>query len=187
MPTFVKIILCLIVGAGGATPAYRHTHVGGDSAHTHKVDRSHHASEPVGDGHCHHHGHGHSHAHHHAHSHHLKTHPADEDDPRNSGASQINHVHICWFGIEFTVPEPASAPGESQEPEISLLVMPISSPILIGSDSGRTAAWGAMHSAVMPNALCASRCLTNRFSVKTCLANPLCDTARHERSGVQLA
>jgi hypothetical protein len=197
MPSFVKTVVCVMLGAGGATPAYRHAHLGGDAAHTHSVHRSHHASEPSADDHDHHHGHGHSHAHHNGHSHHEHTDHAHHDDvgfetdSKDQTASDntlpVNHVHLVWLGFEFTFPEPAKEPKESQDAETWQFITQISSPMVIGSDAHATPVWGAMHSTVVPKPLSALPCLDSRFSVKTCLSNPLCDTARHERSGVQLA
>jgi hypothetical protein len=91
------------------------------------------------------------------------------------------------MGIDFSVPVPADKQNEPADNAAWLLVVQKVDSIVVPVE-GR-AEYGAMtlFSAACVDPRSTVACVAARYAIKNCLAPALCDTARHERSGVQLA
>jgi hypothetical protein len=97
----------------------------------------------------------------------------------------VHHTHFVWFGLPFSVPAPEEAPGDQPDNSSQIFVAKTADSALTNTLSSICAAlelWNAGHPALI-----ARDSPNHRYSAKTCATNWLCDTARHERSGVQLA
>jgi len=151
----------LLLASGGA-PTLEHSHAGGENQHDHAALAEH----------SHDHGHDGTHGH--------------ENPTATTGISNsVCHVHVSLLGVNFTFP---SSPGPNESK----------------SDSGKqTAVIAGVVGASMPPvqvrtafdfAPLGTRLdyyrpvlpVAPRFSCIPAISAPLCDTARHERSGVQL-
>jgi hypothetical protein len=147
--------------ANGASPALRHTHAGGGVPHTHE------AESPAD------HGHAHPHSHPHV-------------FPLTDGCS---HVHFSLFGIEFmSLPRPADDEDDSDARQPQLALSPLSAGCVPGDLPGPrlSAVAFAIADDEFALTLPVSRHFADGFASLPRIAAPLCDTARHERSGVQL-
>jgi hypothetical protein len=137
-------------------PAWQHAHPAGDRPHSHHDDW-HHDSR--------HHGHGHH---------------GQEREHHGAGESHA-HVHVTLLGIGFTLPAPDNDSEEESEQghPTYLVTAPIAS---VAGASLWHLVWCAQPlpelGQISPS--------TGTFRPQTVGAAPLCDTARHERSGVQL-
>jgi len=179
-----RLLLCLAVLISGSQAGFRHAHAGGDAPHTHGSDGDPHVSS-----HCHNHdnhchegsGHGHRHPH---------QHPGEMEMPAADATIEpvTAHVHVWLLGFQFTLPVPRGSETEDEG----------SQPILISLASGEF----VQAPCLSPKNDCAGNlCLTPsllrnegflppelscRSAESRPSSPPLCDTARHERSGVQL-
>jgi hypothetical protein len=91
----------------------------------------------------------------------------------------IAHMHVTLFGIEFTLPIEGNG-DDSRQGQATYLVEATAAPE-IGQAPPHPLPLTtlALESAPAPRAVPTFRC-------KAAAAAPLCDSARHERSGVQL-
>lgn len=92
----LSLILPLLLGMF-AISSRPHSHAGGEEQHRHD--------------HGHTHGHAHSHA---AHDHHHHSHHSHEHDrSSHSHADEVEHIHVSWLGVEWTIvtSRAATAPG----------------------------------------------------------------------------
>lgn len=150
---------------GFCTRAIHHAHAGGDRPHDHHV----------------------------SHEHDHRGHSHDVCSNHTSRASELSdsipHRHFSMLGFEMTTP----SSGESNQSDPSPYE-PTKLAVIAATRAGSLAA--AWRAPVSP--LRALQCAANamraqcpaascRFSFRPALAGFLCDTARHERSGVQLA
>jgi hypothetical protein len=164
------LLSALVLAWGIVPPAIRHGHEGGEEAN--------HSHEAVA---------------HHEHDHDGHQHPGHEDSQPagavvSPGAFRGLVVHLHWslFGVDFSVPvsqnEPPEDGSNNAEPALVRLVDSVPSPVLGNSsfagDSSAAAAQAGLDSAVAPTSLLTTGKLTQ--------SAPLCDRARHERSGVLL-
>jgi hypothetical protein len=148
--------------ANGGGPTLRHAHAGGQVPHTHdasamKVRKA---------------DHGHPHAHPHA---------AKLSD-------SCSHVHFWVFGIEFTsLPLPADREEDSDQWG-QLVISPLGIGPVVGDLPGSEC--NPLAAASIDDGLAETRPVSldwaDRFASIPAVAALLCDTARHERSGVQL-
>ena len=159
----VLLSLTLLVN-GLAMPAFQHAHDGGDKPHDHEASVEHS------------HSHDHDCAEHH---HHHGT-----RDPRLL-TNSVAHVHVSCFGFEFSLP----LQDESEHSDLSnsgsiAFVKPhdecLQAPPAVNA---------ILYTLLMPHVIQSSGILpiVGHFSFRPADSIPLCDTARHERSGVQLA
>jgi hypothetical protein len=160
----------LVLAWGIVPPAVRHSHEGGeDTRHRH---------DAVAD---------------HGHDHGERGHTGDADSaPAGSDVSPavlralVVHLHWSVFGVDFSVPVPEDdQPNDgSNDAELAVvrLVDSVPTPAIDrngpASIAPMTVAQLGLESAVVPNPPLASFHLTQPV--------PLCDRARHERSGVLL-
>jgi len=166
----IRLLLsAAVLMSASARPAIDHAHRGGDKPHQHA--QASHARR-----------HGHPHRHH-AHLAKRATYKTFEI------ANRERHVHVSWFGVELTLRAPVlpddsmrEVDGQSQFVVVPCVVVPVDSQ----STQLKPDIWlstqfesGGAHS-FMPVPI------SGRFSNTPAIATPLCDTARHERSGVQL-
>ena len=179
-----RLLLCAAVLISGSQVGVRHAHAGGDVPHTHGSDGDPHASSQghLRHSHCHG-GDGHGHCHPHERPHKTE---AREDLALLSPITA--HIHVRLLGFQLTLPvPPGSETGEdcSQPVLVSLLNSEFLQAQSSSSNDGR------LRDIYMPVSLLrdtgfvrSDRCIRpadNRPS-----SPPLCDAARHERSGVQL-
>ncbi len=163
-----------------SSPAFRHRHVDGDKSHQHGVASA--------ERHEHWHSHGPKKSQSPRHSHAAdvtKAKHAHDDRTSHSAQPPVEHLHVFWFGFEFSLP--LSTPGHSDSPRLTASteqwVPLISEVTLPGSpqDGSRILAVDLL----MPTGLTPR--LPARSEVRP-LRQPavalLCDTARRERSGV---
>lgn len=178
--TGLVLLLSAVVLLGGMVPpAVQHAHPEGDRSHDHRVS----AHERQGSGHHGRHSHPHPHPHRHSHSHRDK---GGTPDPLH-GPTQ--HLHISFFWLDISLPLDGDRdPQQKQDTQGTLSAMLVrlsdhefvvaSSPagmqLLLGFPSIATA---------LPDAAERPRPGSREEGVSSF---PLCDSARGERSGVQL-
>ncbi len=163
-----------------SSPAFRHRHADGDKSHQHGVASA--------ERHEHSHSHGPSQSQSPRHSHAAdatKAKHAHDDRASHSAQPPVEHLHVFWFGFEFSLP--LSAPGRSDSPQPTASTeqwVPLISEVTLldaPQDGSRILAVDLL----MPTDL-APR-LSARANARP-LRQPavalLCDTARRERSGV---
>jgi hypothetical protein len=177
----LRVLLAAMVALATLMPEpIRHAHAGGEHPHSHDADG--HVHYPADDlpNEADHHGHAnscHSHGDHHA----LNGHEAE------LLTASTSHWHYFWFGLNVTLSDPLSG-HESNEADhdavpwiglasndtVSLVPPQVSLAEFLSLDATQAFASGPT--------LCIIRCNAPPQRI----AAPLCDTARHERSGVQL-
>jgi hypothetical protein len=174
--TAVRLVLsAALLASAGATPGIQHSHEGGNRPHHHtaKVE----------------HSHSHSY-HHHEHSHHEHSHVAAA--PIREAAFEISncfrHLHVFWLGMELTFPSPASPNDQNSASDGRTQFVATS---LLGNSAVSQQTHRAPDALLTPIAThgpdsIVTVPISGRFSNTPAAVTPLCDTARHERSGVQL-
>ena len=97
------------------------------------------------------------------------------------------HLHLSIFGFSFTLPQPSNSddgdPGQNGDLICIRLDQQNCTPAGNGLHSPTFLDGGSTSLIVQVDGGLLTR---PRFSPITAIAAPLCDTARHERSGVQL-
>lgn len=157
-------------------PALRHSHVDGDKSHSHGA-----ASAER-----HTHGPRHSHSPRHRHSADAaKTKHTHDDRVSHSPQSPVEHLHVFWFGFQFSLP--LSAPEQSGSPRTTASTeqwVPLISEVTL-PDASQVGSRIPERNFLTPTEL------TPRLPARTEVRprqQPavvlLCDTARRERSGV---
>lgn len=176
--TSVGLLLSAVLLAGAViSPGFRHSHLGGDSSHTH--DR-------VSDSHTQH-----AHAHYHDHQHHHCPHSHQDVGAtfaRKHGATSVPHIHVTFLLFDLTLPVP---PGEhsdqdtDQPGELVYVLRPVTDGFHVGNVDTDYQLQGAplLNSIYRPAPVAKP---PRKHSFPPGGAILLCDTARHERSGVQL-
>jgi len=176
---FVVAALLLVLQL--SPPALRHSHaLSKDSDSGRRVTATGHA-------HCrgHSHGHANSHRHHHGSD-------AAAGHSHSSIAHATPHVHVQLLAFRFTLPLGNSSDGRDDRDfgnEAEFVIGGGFFPLLGDSMTAERDAWPPVssHAAVSPNLICDvdhGRMRTGVISAAP--PRPLCDSARHERSGVQL-
>lgn len=172
--TGATLLLSAVVMAGTVvSPVVRHSHSGGERAHDHvaasTVHEHRHGQEHDGREH-----HGHRHAHRHSH------------DASLNGASP--HVHLNFLGWALFLPAPLSDPldahGNSTAEPQPRLVRLVDHDQIHSRDSSPALGMSGMPSILVSyESVAPVRRLWDPQILSS--AQPLCDSARHERSGVQ--
>jgi hypothetical protein len=160
--TSVSLALSAVLLAGSLVmPGYRHSHAGGDLAHHH--DRPGHV--------VHEHG---GHVHHHSHS--ISCEPG-----------HVPHVHRSFLIFDFTSPVPDGDDCDSNGNDASEIVY-VTQPKVDAVQSAREsfpARCSVMPTPLFPIVVVQATQIRGD-SDPPVAATFLCDSARHERSGVQL-
>ncbi len=159
----VAVIVSLANGGG---PGLWHAHAGGERPHRHHTPTAKHCEHEYK-----HHGHSHAHPH-----------PSEL-----LGAD--SHVHLWLFGFEFaSLPLPYDSREDSDGEWRQFVASPFSVGPSVRQLSGTE--YNLFVVAIVNDRLLETRPislhLADRFASLPAIAAPLCDTARHERSGVQL-
>lgn len=101
--------------------------------------------------------------------------------------SRASHVHVSWLVFEFTAPCPADstpARGGEQDGGQTQFVQPTGE---LALSTGRpTPPAAPLAEQIVHSSAAILQPASSNFSVTPALSAPLSDTARHERSGVQL-
>jgi len=171
------LLAASVLLTGTITPGISHAHGEGSRAHEHQAAREH--------------AHKHSHyGHSHASRNDQRALPVVLTDSAGFCSGCTQHVHISCFGWSFTLPA-ESKDGESDfdasgSPAV-VIVRPLDVMATTAlSESSIGAALWALEAFEATD--CSTSALTRpRFSCTPIAVRPLCDTARHERSGVQLS
>jgi hypothetical protein len=149
----------ILLLANGTGPALQHAHADGETRHTHDAP----ATE-IREA-----GHKHSHVH-----------------PHTAELSGFcSHLHFSVLGIAFTSLPPNPDDDSDQWPR--LVLSPLGGGSVVGDLSGSEC--NPLVVVNMDDRLAETRPISHwadRFASMPAVAAPLCDTARHERSGVQL-
>lgn len=160
-------------------PAVRHSHADGERRHKHAPEgdplTSGVADAQVVSG---------THRHRHPHSH-VTIAPVERQYSRGS----VNHLHIAWLGFDFVLPAP-ELPASSQDDEgrMAQKLVPLfaANDFSVELQPAPTIAATMLFAPKLPSIdglpAFAALCITSVGAI----SNHLCDTARHERSGVQL-
>lgn len=183
--TAASLLLSGFLVAGSlVSPALRHSHSGGNLAHDHVAASTVH-EHPHGHKHCH--GHKHAGREHHRHRHaHRHSHDASLHDASLNGASP--HLHLNFLGWALFLPAPLSDPldadGNSTAEPQPRLVRLVDHDQIQSRDSSPALGPSSLPAVAAPYA---SVALARQFwdPQIPSSAQPLCDSARHERSGVQ--
>jgi len=171
------LIAASVLLTGTVTPGMSHAHGGGCRPHEHRDQQQS--------------AHKHSH---HGHSHASCQHPHAPSDPRTNSAgictTCTRHVHISCFGWSLTLPG-ESGDGNSAD-QVSgshgvIVVRPFDVNAAATSSEAAFGAASGMADAGEISCFSLPALDRPRFSSAPIAAGPLCDTARHERSGVQLS
>lgn len=159
-----------------APPAYQHSHEGGTnlSHHHHNGDTDH--DSFIAEEHGPHHA------------------DDDEDSPLLTEVVQAlggggSHLHFEWLGIHLTLPA-GQAPNNSDDDDGApkLLVMGSGQALRLQFQSvNKLAQPPFSFGCALPAAHFIGDGLAKRYSQPPDVTHSLCDRARHERSGVQLA
>lgn len=163
-------------------PAMGHAHAGGDKPHQHEHD----GHQQVG----HHHSeHGHA-----GHGHGPDARPAITSAGWGSSeAGRFAHVHFAWLGLEVTLAWPvgAAGAGDGQAEHIVVRLLDSaaqgSSQIDVPSPFVAGGAWAVLPAATGWSTPPRPTALLRSLWTEAPAATLLCDSARHERSGVQLS
>ena len=174
---FVVAALLLVLQL--SPPALRHSHaLSKDSDSGRRVTATGHA-------HCRGHSHGHANSHRHHHG-------SDAAAGHSHIAHATPHVHVQLLAFRLTLPLGNSSDGRDDRDfgnEAEFVIGGGFFPLLGDSMTAERDAWPPVssHAAVSPNLICDvdhGRMRTGVISAAP--PRPLCDSARHERSGVQL-
>lgn len=170
------LLAASVLLTGSVTPGISHAHEEGGRPHQHRATRTH--------------SHGHSHGH--AHSSGSHQHPRSLATNNTVGrcTNCTCHMHISWLGVDLTFP------AESGDNESGIERSGLHEVIVVQPFDASVAAaptdWcfdSAFLALFAQEATDCSVSATARphFSSLPNVTGSLCDTARHERSGVQLA
>lgn len=173
-----RLLLCAAVWVAPSRVAIQHAHAHGDEPHTHGSHGDPHVSSD-----CHNHddchsGDGHSHRH----PHETQTHEAVA-----SIAPVTAHIHVWLLGFQLTLPLMPGSESEEQGSQGILVSLGESEFLQAESSSSNDRQLRDCLSVVLlsdTGFVRSDQCL--RSADKRPSSPPLCDTARHERSGVQL-
>ena len=170
------LVAASILLTNSGAPGVCHAHADGDRPHEHRATKHHH--------HKHHH-HGHSHA------------KRDRQSLKHAESPTVcrcshsgRHLHISWFGLNFTLPSPSdeneSTDGSHGSTQL-VIVRPFD--VTATAKPGEPSFGATLFAlaAVQGADLSIQVLALPDFSSTPIAVASLCDTARHERSGVQLS
>ncbi len=161
------LLAVLVIGGSISPPAYRHAHAGGDVAHNHRSQNGQKQVDSHGNGchcDCHHHAAHHGHA----------------------SEAPTAHVHVGLPWIELTLPtsdDSDSDPSRSDRDDLPVIVRVIDD-YVPNSDGGGDASTHAVTKSPIRSHVVVSSTPSLKHAQPTAPSVLLCDTARHERSGV---
>jgi hypothetical protein len=181
------LAVMVLLAMGFVAPAVRHTHPGGHTPHTLWLGDGVAPSLPQS------HGDGHLHAGHGKHSHakHSHVHASGPRAAEKHDADRTPHQHLTWFWWEITLPASESpergrpadrSPADEWSAGLGIRL----ATLLLPFPDQSCASTARLPS--LPAALICEPTLADTVRAHACmrLGVPLCDTARHERSGTQL-
>jgi hypothetical protein len=171
------LLAALTLASGLLPPALGHAHDGGDRSHRHDHDQAHHDHRHASPDHVDAHDDGHA-------EHHRASAPAGPAVGRLATA----HLHIDLGAFGLTIPSPSGSPEGPGRPA------PAGPAIGAADDETIPARIDASRFAMpWPGSLAIARVdaapalpSVLRFAASRGTSPPLCDAARHERSGVLL-
>lgn len=175
--TCLSLLLSAVVLAGGIMPpGLRHAHADADRPHRHHLGS---------DGHALHADHPHDQ------DHHVLRHDPDRLELEIDALPDSRlHVHLGWFGFELTLPAPGGPDGGSEREvspgdERAALIRLVEERV---PDPSRTQHWidDLILALYLPCLGDVPASIQGPFPSPPPISPPLCDAARHERSGVQL-
>ena len=178
-----QCVMRVAVSAGLLTmaltpPAVRHVHAGGERQHKHPLENA--RSAP---------GIAHSHTDSGTHSHHHPHHRAIVRRERQYSWGGVDHCHFAWLGFEFVLPTPTSpAPSQGDEDRVAQEIVPVfvANDFVDGPQHARAIAAAPLVALALPSIDGLPAEAAPWIAPAGAISNLLCDTARHERSGVQL-
>ena len=172
-PCVSLLLLAVVLPISIAPPGLRHTHANGNRTHQHD-DHHHGQMAQVGKHHAH------------PHDHENQLTPSSRHAKLWLLARSVPHVHWTFLGFHFTLPisGKTNSEGEDHNASLAIVVPTVSAIVLPESRLAKSDALPRLE-------LRAD--LDNRINIGAASpfipqaeSSPLCDTARHERSGVQL-
>jgi len=165
--TTVGVLLsAVLVLPRGGVSEFRHTHPGGDQPHDHLQTASHrHVDHGGGDDQC-------------------------NLCPDLSGrcvviTNCVSHVHVSCFGFHFTYPSPIDSQDAKQDLRGPILTQSVNNLVLRAPAQSVAAEFVPIADIEVGRCEAVIEPASARFTSMPAVAY-LCDTARHERSGVQL-
>ena len=173
-----RLLLTAVLLTSGSAGGIRHAHSEGDRPHIHEQILEHEHPHPH-DGHDH--------------CAHVHEELAGDTEARSTAeiSNAIRHLHFSWLGLDFVLPLPTPvSPNESDDD--SNLASEIGVVQLVDTfvSTSVVAAAPARFASAVPSPQGSDSLIWDqrmgRFSSAPAVAAGLCDTARHERSGVQL-
>lgn len=180
-----------ILFAGVRTPAICHAHSEGEHPHDHQNNSFRHQHS-----HAHRHGrrvphdhshHGHQHPHTDRHQHRASK--ADVNKQVGSSSHSVRHVHVSIWGLDVTLPSPVGHEESTVDQQLETYFLAHDSGPATISSFEKTQFSSLLFSLIAFPCTDSLVAALERppFSNNPVLAPSLCDTARHERSGVQLS
>jgi hypothetical protein len=180
----VTVLLCVVMAMPALSPpALRHSHADGETSHRYHVAKSQHRER------AHARGHKHSHSSRHHHRVNAAVKGSHGDDASLLTKSPVEHFHVFWLGFHGLLSQslPTSERSDSKHPLVSAtewvpLVPETNLPSSVQDQSTFLTADAFLPTELTP-LLPAASAPRPPQTPAACL---LCDTARHERSGVLL-
>lgn len=173
------LLIALIAMPAVSPPVLRHRHEHGETSHQHVTTTA------VTHKHLHAHGAKHSHSARHVHVSQTTAKHAHEKLVARVTAVPVTHTHLIWFGIEWSVPVPASERSDSTPPTASVEQWVPLIPEVVLPDGGQDGSSIVAAACGLPSELeprVAVRSVI--FPLNEPVMARLCDIARRERSGV---
>jgi hypothetical protein len=169
----LSLAIAVLLASGG-TPGVCHAHADGDRSHDHSPVKAH----------LHRHG-----RHQHAHSHAGSAQPNVQRVKPTYTLAGTRHVHFSWFGLSFTFPsQPQDESADSASGSTELAIVRSLDVTDLAKPDSAAFDLVVLAMAALQNAGCGiSEPALPQFASTPVRAASLCDTARHERSGVQLS
>jgi len=185
----MRELLSMMVALATVTPApVRHLHAGGEHPHWHDADgHVHYGAEDLAatmiaedDDY----GHGHSH---HGDLHHEEGdhHDACVSDSRLL-ASAANHWHLLLFGLNVMLPVPPGGQDGDEDDQGAMRWLGLAAGDNVSLQMNEGPAESISLDMVQVASAVPTLCTVEFHASPQRIAAPLCDAARHERSGVQL-
>lgn len=174
------LLIALMTMPVMSSPVLRHRHADGDTPHRHHVAKAEHREES--------HARGHKHSHSSRHSHRVDALAAKDSHDVHAAVlakSSVEHFHVFWLGFQGFLPLPTSDQSDSPRPMANAdQWVPLIPEVNLPS------ADRAASNLLTPDDFLPTE-LTPRLPARSVPRPPqpsaallLCDTARHERSGV---
>jgi hypothetical protein len=173
----IRAVMIVALMGGGNVQSMQHEHAHGDKAHDHNPTSLQDHAE-LHEGEC---------SHHHLHD----THEGPANSAAPAGVQQISdsvkHTHLCWFGICFSLPNSHDSDSDTQSERNEPGIVPeVSAATVMAAQSPTLEATYELRQECAGGVPVAAEVTHATFTCIPAIAAPLCDTARHERSGVQL-